>query len=120
MSLWTLFWIFVVVIPVVALWIYGLVDLFRRRDLSTARRILWAALMIVLPLLGVICHFYLAPKTSLPRDSGERPPGRGSAGILRAPVPWRRCDRKRVRALLRDRRDRPSRLATPAPRHASG
>lgn len=33
MSIWTLFWILVVALPVIALWFYGLADLIRRQDL---------------------------------------------------------------------------------------
>lgn len=61
MSLWTLFWIVVVVVPVIALWFYGLVDIIRRRDLSTGKKVAWALLMILLPLIGVLIYFYIAP-----------------------------------------------------------
>ena len=80
MSMWTLFWIVLVVIPVIALWIYGLLDLFRRRDLSTGKRVLWALLIIFLPLLGVLLYFYVAPSSSLPAET----PGITSSAVSAA------------------------------------
>ncbi len=69
MSMWSLFWIVLFVIPVIALWVYGLFDLIRRRDLSTGKRVLWALLIIFLPILGVILYFYIAPSSSLPAET---------------------------------------------------
>lgn len=69
MSLWSLIWIVVVVLPLIALWFYGLADLIRRHDLSTGGKVLWALLIIFLPILGVFIYFYVAPSTSLPADT---------------------------------------------------
>ena len=67
-------------IPLIALWVYGLVDLIRRRDLSPGKRVLWALLIIFLPVLGVIIYFYVAPSTSLPAET----PGIRSSAVAAA------------------------------------
>ena len=38
-----------------------LVDLFRRHDLSTGRKVLWAIVVLILPVIGVIIYFIARP-----------------------------------------------------------
>ncbi len=65
MSLWTAFWFAIIVIPVVVLWVYGLIDVFRRKDLSSIAKVLWALFIILLPILGVIVYHYIRPDSAL-------------------------------------------------------
>jgi hypothetical protein len=38
-----------------------LVDLFRRHDLPTGRKVLWAFVVLILPVIGVIIYFIARP-----------------------------------------------------------
>jgi hypothetical protein len=50
-----------IAIPLLLIWLLTLVDLFRRHDLSTGRKVLWALLVLILPVIGVIIYFVARP-----------------------------------------------------------
>jgi hypothetical protein len=50
-------------------WVVALVDLVRRPDLSGGKRLAWALLIIILPLIGTVVYFALRP--TLP-DEADR------------------------------------------------
>jgi hypothetical protein len=57
-----------IAIPLLLIWLLTLVDLFRRHDLSTGRKVLWALLVLILPVIGVIIYFVARPPQ--PTDRG--------------------------------------------------
>jgi type VI protein secretion system component VasK len=62
-SFWDVFLLFVIWLPVIMLWMFALVDLFHRDDLSGWSVALWLLVIIFLPLLGVLCYFIFRPHT---------------------------------------------------------
>lgn len=58
-----------IVIPLLLIWILTLVDLFRRHDLSTGRKVLWALVVLVLPVIGVIIYFIARPPQPTDRSA---------------------------------------------------
>ena len=50
-----------IAIPLLLIWILTLVDLFRRHDLRTSRKVLWALFVLILPVIGVIVYFIARP-----------------------------------------------------------
>ena len=50
-----------IAIPLLLIWVLTLVDLFRRHDLSTGRKVLWAFVVLILPVIGVIIYFVARP-----------------------------------------------------------
>ena len=50
-----------IAIPLLLIWVLTLVDLSRRHDLSTGRKVLWALFVLVLPVIGVIIYFVARP-----------------------------------------------------------
>jgi hypothetical protein len=50
-----------IVIPLLLIWVLTLVDLFRRQDLSTGGKVLWALVVLILPVIGVIIYFVARP-----------------------------------------------------------
>ena len=50
-----------IAIPLLLIWVLTLVDLFRRHDLSTGRKFLWAIVVLILPVIGVIIYFVARP-----------------------------------------------------------
>jgi hypothetical protein len=69
MSFWELMMIVLVVIPLILLWVFTLVDLFKRHDLSGLAKALWAIAILFLPLIGMIVYFVTRPPT--PIDQSE-------------------------------------------------
>lgn len=66
-TFWDVFWAVLItwfiVIPIMMLWIFALVDLFRRRDIGLGK-VLWLLFIIVLPILGPIIYLLVRPDTA--------------------------------------------------------
>ncbi len=58
---WTAFWIVFIYIPLVAMWIFGLADVFRRPDLSGLTKVAWVLAIIWLPIIGLVAYFITRP-----------------------------------------------------------
>ena len=58
---WTAFWILFIYIPLLVTWMFGLADVFRRTDLSGPLKVLWALLIIWLPIIGLVVYFITRP-----------------------------------------------------------
>jgi hypothetical protein len=58
-----------IAIPLLLIWVLVLVDLFRRHDLSTGRKVLWALLVLILPVIGVIIYLIARPPQPTDRTS---------------------------------------------------
>ena len=68
MTFWQLLLILAIFVPLIMLWVFTLVDLFHRRDLSGAAKALWAIAIVLLPLLAMLIYFIV-------RDSQSETPG---------------------------------------------
>ena len=72
MSLWQLIFILLIYIPTVLLWLFALVDLARRQDLSGLAKGLWAVAIVFLPVIGMFVYFATSPEPgSLEPESPE-------------------------------------------------
>ena len=61
-----------IIVPWVVSWAFALYDIFlRRHDLSMIRRLLWAAIVVVLPAIGVAFYVLMRPP---PRAKGKDGP----------------------------------------------
>jgi len=79
MSFWQVFITLMIFIPLVMLWLFTLIDLFQRTDLSGMAKALWAIAVVLLPLIGMLVYFIV-------RDSSP-PTGPDQEEPLRAPSP---------------------------------
>jgi hypothetical protein len=70
MGFWGWFFLFLIFIPMMMLWIYTLVDIFQRVDLSGWVKALWVIFVLFLPLLGMLIYFIARP--ILPQDIQAR------------------------------------------------
>jgi hypothetical protein len=50
-----------IAIPLLLIWVLTLVDLARRHDLSGGRKVLWALVVLLVPVVGVIVYFIARP-----------------------------------------------------------
>ncbi len=57
MAFWEVFIVLIIFVPMVLLWIFTLVDLFQREDLSGIAKALWAIAIVLLPLVGMVIYF---------------------------------------------------------------
>lgn len=71
MTFWQLFLLLMIFIPLIMLWIFTLVDLFQRADLTGVAKALWAIAIVLLPLIGMLVYFLL--RDSEAPAAGDRP-----------------------------------------------
>ena len=64
-----------IAIPLLLIWVLTLVDLFRRHDLNGSRKVLWALVVLLVPVVGVIVYFVARP----PQPT-DRPPTSDAVG----------------------------------------
>jgi hypothetical protein len=50
-----------IAIPLFLIWVLTLVDLVRRHDLNGSRKVLWALVVLLVPVVGVIVYFIARP-----------------------------------------------------------
>jgi hypothetical protein len=51
-----------IVLPMLAIWLYVLVDAIRRDDLSATRKIIWILAALVLPLITIMLYLLTRPR----------------------------------------------------------
>jgi flagellar biosynthesis/type III secretory pathway M-ring protein FliF/YscJ len=76
MTFWEVFIVLMIFVPMVLLWIFTLVDLFQREDLSGVAKALWAIAIVLLPLVGMVIYF-IVRDSETPTNTGrpiESPP----------------------------------------------
>lgn len=66
MSFWQLIFIFLIYVPTFLLWLFALIDLARRRDLSGLAKGLWAVAIVFLPVIGMFVYFATSPEPGAP------------------------------------------------------
>jgi hypothetical protein len=78
-TFWQIFFILLVFIPLVMLWIFALVDLFHRKELSGLAKALWVLAILLLPLLGMLIYF-IARKPTAEEERAMAEYAQGNAG----------------------------------------
>ncbi len=75
MTFWQVFLMLMIFVPLIMLWVFTLVDLFQRPDLSGIAKALWAIAIVLLPLIGMLIYFILRDsETSAADDRPSSPP----------------------------------------------
>jgi hypothetical protein len=64
-----------IAIPLLLIWVLTVVDIVRRHDLSTSRKVLWALVVLLVPILGVIVYFVARPPQPTDRRATLDPIG---------------------------------------------
>jgi len=64
-----------IAIPLLLIWVLTLVDLLRRHDLNTSRKVLWALVVLLVPVVGVIVYFVARPPQPTDRSATLDPIG---------------------------------------------
>ena len=65
----SLLWFLMFTVPMILLWLWPFWDVFRRDDLTTARRIVWFLVVLLLPFIGA--GIYIIARLSV-GDTGVR------------------------------------------------
>lgn len=59
--LWASFLFFFIFVPLIMLWVFALVDLFRRKGMSVIARVLWLLFIIFVPIIGPLIYLLVRP-----------------------------------------------------------
>lgn len=79
---WEAFFLMLIFIPLIMVWVFTLVDIFRRNDLSGTATALWVIFVLFLPLLGMLIYFIARP--TLPEDIARQEEYRKAREAARA------------------------------------
>ena len=60
MDFWDVFWLLAIWVPLILLWGFALIDLFRSSHSGIAKA-LWAIAIVFLPVIGLILYFIFRP-----------------------------------------------------------
>jgi hypothetical protein len=66
MSFWNFFFLLLIYIPLVMVWSFALVDIFRRDDIGGVSKALWVFVVIVLPFAGTLIYLVIRPTGATP------------------------------------------------------
>jgi hypothetical protein len=60
-TFWETFFLFLIFLPLLMIWAFALVDIFRRGDLSGVWKALWVVVIFLLPFLGTLIYLIVRP-----------------------------------------------------------
>lgn len=60
-TFWQVVVLLFILIPLIFLWVFALLDLFRRRDLAGWVKGLWAIAIVIFPVVGMVVYFVARP-----------------------------------------------------------
>ena len=83
MDFWDFFWLMLIYVPLIMMWTFALVDIFRRDDLSGASKAVWLVVIFALPFLGTLIYTIVNTPGSDRRGSAY-----GAAAAARATDPY--------------------------------
>ncbi|HET6213362.1 MAG TPA: SHOCT domain-containing protein [Micromonosporaceae bacterium] len=61
LDFWNVFWLLLIFIPLMLIWAFAVVDIFRRDDLSGWLKALWIVVVILMPFLGTLLYLLFRP-----------------------------------------------------------
>ena len=100
MDFWDFFWLLLIYLPLVLLWTFALVDIFRRDDMSGGGKALWVVVVIFLPFVGTLVYLLFRPSSMgdqrMIRDETD------STGAMRYGAPTDPATQLRVLSDLHD------------------
>jgi hypothetical protein len=67
MSFWDAFFLLLIYVPLIMLWIFAVMDIFGRDDMSGVSKALWVAVVILLPYLGTLIYLLTRRPTAQER-----------------------------------------------------
>jgi hypothetical protein len=56
LDFWEVFWLLIIFIPLLLIWGFAIVDIFRRDDMSGWLKALWIVIVVLMPFLGTLIY----------------------------------------------------------------
>ena len=67
-SFWENFFLLLIFLPLIMIWAFALVDVFRRDDMGGGSKALWVACIILVPFLGTLIYLITRPAGATPEE----------------------------------------------------
>jgi hypothetical protein len=100
-SFWQTVLLLLIFIPLLMVWGFALIDIFRRDDLSGGWKAIWLVAVIVLPLLGTLVYLLTRPPGATPAE--RQAMGIANREVAQQSAPRSPADQLSVLADLHDR-----------------
>ena len=68
MDFWDMFWLLLIFIPLLLIWGFALVDIFRRDDLAGWLKALWVVVVILAPFFGTLIYLIFRRPGATPAE----------------------------------------------------
>ncbi|MBV1848922.1 SHOCT domain-containing protein [Catellatospora tritici] len=68
MDFWDVFWLLLIFIPLLLIWAFAVVDIFRRDDLSGWLKALWIVVVILAPFFGTLIYLIFRRPGATPQE----------------------------------------------------
>ncbi|MEV0395699.1 PLD nuclease N-terminal domain-containing protein [Polymorphospora rubra] len=101
---WEAFWLLIIFIPLLLVWGFAIVDIFRRSDMSGLAKAFWMVAVVLMPFVGTLLYLLFRPARETAAAAGPAP-----AEPVRHPddgpqyAPQNRAEQLRLLADLHDR-----------------
>jgi type VI protein secretion system component VasK len=67
-TFWETFFLLLIFLPLLLVWAFALVDIFRRDDIHGVMKALWVAAVILVPFLGTLVYLMIRPPGVTPEE----------------------------------------------------
>ena len=68
MSFWNTFFLLLIYIPLIMIWAFALIDIFRRDDLHGPAKAAWLVVVILLPFIGTVIYLIMRKPGATPEE----------------------------------------------------
>lgn len=68
MDFWDVFWLLLIFIPLLLIWAFAVVDIFRRDDITGWLKALWIVVVVLLPFLGTLIYLVFRQPGGTPEE----------------------------------------------------
>lgn len=101
LSFWNFFWLLLIYIPLLLVWGFALVDIFRRDDMSGWLKALWVIVVVLVPFIGTLIYLLFRPAGATADE--RRAIDAGNREFVEKYSPSNTAEQLRVLADLHDR-----------------
>jgi Phospholipase_D-nuclease N-terminal/Short C-terminal domain len=67
-TFWETFFLLLIYLPLILVWAFALLDIFRRDDIGGGSKALWVAVVILVPFFGTLMYLIARPKGVTPEE----------------------------------------------------
>jgi hypothetical protein len=101
LDFWEVFWLLIIFIPLLLIWGFAIVDIFRRDDMSGWLKALWIIIVVLMPFFGTLIYLLFRPSGATREERVAI--DRQSRAFVEKYAPDNRADQLRVLSDLHDR-----------------